>query len=88
MACDGGAASERAQLVNVGREPILLNVPRGSKMHDVKLESGKFLGGGSFRLITEVLEVDDVVQGTVQVQRINIPVGKWSELCSGMQWLR
>lgn len=49
--------------------------------------NGKFLGGGSFRLITEVLEVDDVVQGTVQVQRINIPVGKWSELCSGQQWL-
>ena len=73
MPCDGGAALERAQFVKPSGERIPLKVP-GSKLHDVKLE----FGGGSFRF-TESLR-SDVVEGSVQVQRINITEAVWSEL--------
>lgn len=90
MGSDGGAASEGVQFVKLSGEPIPLKGPGRSKVRDVKLDLAKILGGGSFRLIDEtgkVLEANDVLQGTLQVQRINIAEGAWSELflaaCNG-----
>ena len=85
MAYDGGAVSEGVQFVKLSGEPIALKVPAGSKMRDVKLDLAKILGGGSVRLIDEtgkVLEGNDVLQGTLQVQRLTIAEGEWSELFS------
>ena len=90
MGSDGGAASEGVQFLKLSGEPISLKVPAGSKVRDVKLDLAKILGGGSFRLIDEtgkVLEANDFLQGTLQVQRINIAEGAWSKLflaaCNG-----
>ena len=90
MGSDGGAASEGVQFVKLSGERIPLEVPAGSKVRDVKLDLAKILGGGSVRLVDEtgkILEVNDVLQGTLQVQRINIAEGAWSELflaaCNG-----
>ena len=90
MGSDGAAASEGVQFLKLSGEPIPLKVPTGSKVRDVKLDLAKILGGGSFRLMDEtgkVLEANDVLQGTLQVQRINISEGAWSELflaaCNG-----
>ena len=89
MAYDGSSA-EGVQFVKLSGDPIALKVPPGSKVRDVKLDLAKLLGGGSIRLIDEtgkVLEVNDVLQGTLQVQRITIAEGEWSELfeaaCNG-----
>ena len=85
MAYDGGAVSEGVQFVKLSGEPIALKVPAGSKVRDVKLDLAKILGGGSVRLIDEtgkVLEGNDVLQGTLQVQRLTIAEGEWSELFS------
>ena len=72
------------QLVKLSGEPISLKVLPGSTVRDVKHQLSEIFGG-SLRLIDEtgkVLDVDDVLQGTVQVQLMAIAPGAWSDLVS------